>query len=116
MNKTYGKQVQLKLMKGVLDLVVLGLLQRRSMHGYEIITRIRKIFGVYFGSSTIYPLLNTLEKKGYVKSEWDVSNERPRKMYKLTTEGEELLYFAEGSLNFICRKIGSPGVTMEVKN
>jgi DNA-binding PadR family transcriptional regulator len=51
-----------------------------------------------------------LEKKGYVKSEWNMNSERPRKVYKLTTEGQSLLNFTEDSLNFICRKIGTPGV------
>jgi DNA-binding PadR family transcriptional regulator len=37
-------------------------------------------------------------------------NERPRKVYKLTTEGQNLLNFTEDSLNFICRKIGTPGM------
>jgi len=106
-----SKEVQAKLMKGLLDLIVLQLLHTNPMHGYQVITRIRKSFGVYFGPSTIYPLLNTLEKKGYVKSEWDMSNERPRKVYTLTTEGRGLLNFTEDSLNFICRKIGTPGLS-----
>lgn len=105
-----SKEVQVKLMKGLLDLIVLQFLNTKPMHGYQIITRIRKSFGVYFGPSTIYPLLNTLEKKGRVKSEWDMSNERPRKVYTLTTEGKGLLDFTEDSLNFICRKIGTPGI------
>ncbi|MEM3577450.1 MAG: PadR family transcriptional regulator [Candidatus Bathyarchaeia archaeon] len=97
-------------MKGLLDLIVLQFLSSQPMHGYQIITRIRKNFGVYFGPSTIYPLLNTLEKKGYVKSEWNMDSERPRKIYKLTVEGRNLLNFAEDSLNFICRKIGTNGL------
>ena len=105
-----SKEVQVKLMKGLLDLIVLQFLSSQPMHGYQVITRIRKTFGVYFGPSTIYPLLNLLEKKGYVKSEWNMSSERPRKVYKLTTEGQSLLNFTEDSLNFICRKIGTPGV------
>jgi len=109
-----SKEVQVKLMKGLLDLIVLQFLNTKPMHGYQIITRIRKSFGVYFGPSTIYPLLNTLEKKGYVKSEWDMSNERPRKVYTLTTEGKGLLIFTEDSLNFICRKIGTPGISKGV--
>lgn len=104
------KEVQVKLMKGLLDLVVLQFLKNEPMHGYQIITRIRKSFGVYFGPSTIYPLLNMLEKKGYVKSEWDMHNERPRKVYKLTAEGQSLLNFTEDSLNYICRKIGTTGI------
>lgn len=104
------KEVQTKLMKGLLDLVVLQLLSTQPMHGYQIITKIRKCFGVYFGPSTIYPLLNTLEKKNYVQSEWDMDSERPRKVYKLTNEGQSLLNFTEGSLNLICRKIGTPNI------
>ena len=73
------KEVQVKLMKGLLDLIVLQFLSTKPMHGYQIITRIRENFGVYFGSSTIYPLLNSLEKRGCVKSEWEMHNERPRK-------------------------------------
>jgi len=109
-----SKQIQVKLMKGLLDLIVLQFLSSHPMHGYQIITKIRKTFGVYFGPSTIYPLLNSLEKSGYVKSEWDMHNERPRKVYKLTNEGQNLLNFTEDSLNFICRKIGTTGITKEV--
>ena len=101
-----SKKVQIKLTKGLLDLIVLQLLDNEPMHGYKIITRIRRNFGVYFGPSTIYPLLNTLEKKGYVKSEWDMQNDRPRKVFKLTTDGRTLLNFTEDSLIFICGKIG----------
>ncbi len=106
-----SKEVQVKLMKGLLDLVILQFLNSQPMHGYQIITKIRKTFGIYFGPSTIYPLLGTLEKKGYVKSEWNMSNERPRKVYKLTNEGQSLLNFTEDSLNLICRKIGTSGVS-----
>jgi len=105
------KEVQARLMKGLLDLIILQFLNGQPMHGYQIITRIRKTFGVYFGPSTIYPLLGTLEKKSYVKSEWNMSTERPRKVYKLTTEGRNLLNFTEDSLNFICRKLGTPGIS-----
>ena len=105
---TPQKEVQVKLMKGLLDLIVLQFLSSQPMHGYQIITKIRKSFGVYFGPSTIYPLLATLEKKAYVKSEWNMKTERPRKIYKLTNEGQSLLNFTENSLNLICRKISTP--------
>ncbi len=57
------KEVQTKLAKGLLDLIVLQFLNNQPMHGYQIITNISRSFGVYFGPSTIYPLLATLEKK-----------------------------------------------------
>jgi DNA-binding PadR family transcriptional regulator len=83
------------------------------MHGYQIITKVRKTFGVYFGPSTIYPLLNALEKKGYVKSEWNMNSERPRKVYKLTTEGQNFLNNIEDSLNLICKRMPKNGLTEE---
>jgi len=101
------KEVQVKLTKGLLELIVLQFLNNQPMHGYQIITKIRKSFGVYFGPSTIYPLLANLEKKGYVKSEWNMASERPRKTYKLTTEGQTMLNFTENSLNLLCKKIGT---------
>ena len=105
------KEIQTKLMKGLLDLIVLQFLSIQPMHGYQIITKIRKNFGVYFGPSTIYPLLGTLEKKGYVKSIWNMNGERPRKVYQLTNDGQSLLNFTEDSLNFICRRINNTGTT-----
>jgi DNA-binding PadR family transcriptional regulator len=113
------KEVQVKLMKGLLDLIVLQFLSTQPMHGYQIIIKIRKSFGVYFGPSTIYPLLGALEKKGFVHSEWNMSSERPRKVYKLTNEGQSLLNFTEDSLNLICRKISAStnaDVTVEPSN
>lgn len=112
MNNT--KEVQTKLMKGLLDLVVLQLLNQQPMHGYQLITRIRKSFGVYFGPSTIYPLLGGLERKGQVSSIWNMESERPRKVYKLTNEGQALLNFTEESLNLISRRITMTGATTEV--
>ncbi len=110
------REIQNKLMKGLLDLVILQFLNSNPMHGYQIISSIRKNFGVYFGPSTIYPLLNSLEEKGYIQSQWDLSNERPRKVYELTTEGRNLLSFTENSLNHICRKISNIGISKNLMN
>lgn len=104
------REVQIKLMRGLLDLVILQFLRVHPMHGYKIITHIRKNFGVYFGPSTIYPLLALLEEKGYIKSTWDLNNDRPRKVYSLTHEGESLLGFTEASLSQICRKLMTMGL------
>jgi len=80
------------------------------MHGYQIITSIRKNFGVYFGPSTIYPLLGVLEKKDFIKGQWDLNNDRPRKVYSLTPDGHSLLNGTEESLNHICRRLTSIGL------
>jgi PadR family transcriptional regulator, regulatory protein PadR len=113
----FQKEIQTKLTKGLLDMIILQYLDAQPMHGYQVITRIRKSFGVYFGPSTIYPLLNALEKKGYVKSEWNMNTERPRKVYRLTNEGQTVLNFTEGSLNLICKTMSNDNkVSLEAAN
>jgi DNA-binding PadR family transcriptional regulator len=107
MINNYQKEVQAKLTKGLLDMILLQYLEQESMHGYEVITKIRKDFGVYFGPSTIYPLLGQLEKKGYVKSSWNMNFERPRKIYNLTSDGKSILNYSENSLNFICKNLAT---------
>jgi PadR family transcriptional regulator PadR len=104
------REVQIKLMRGLLDLVILQFLNVEPMHGYSIITSIRRNFGVYFGPSTIYPLLGVLEEKGYIKSQWNLNSDRPRKVYSLTPEGSSLLNGTEESLNHICRRLTSIGL------
>jgi PadR family transcriptional regulator PadR len=101
------KNIQTKLTKGLLDLIVLQLLDNHPMHGYELIVTIRKFYGVSFGASTIYPILNTMEKKNIIKCHWNINGERPKKVYSLTGEGKSLLEFTTGSLKTICRIIGT---------
>jgi len=103
MTNNYQKEIQTKLTKGLLDMIILQILDQQPMHGYQIIMKIRKSFGVYFGPSTIYPLLGELEKKGYLKSTWNMDSERPRKVYQITKEGSTILSYTEGSLNIICK-------------
>ncbi len=105
MNTNNQKEAQTKLTKGLLDMIILQYLEHESMHGYQLITKIRKGFGINFGPSTVYPLLGLLEKKGYVKSVWNMDSERPRKVYTLTNDGKDVLNFTENSLNFICKNM-----------
>lgn len=72
--------------KGVLELCVLSLLDRRDCYGYELINEISQNISISEG--TIYPLLRRLKKDGYVTTYLMESSEGPpRKYYKLTSEG-----------------------------
>jgi len=105
MNPIYQKETKSKLTKNLLDPIILQYLEKESLHGYQLIIKIRKDYGVYFGPSTIYPLLNMLEKKGCLKSAWNMKAEKPRKEYALTAEGKQVLKLEEDSLNMICRRL-----------
>jgi DNA-binding PadR family transcriptional regulator len=115
MNASSQKAVRTKLAKGLLDIIILEQLQKETMHGYQLITNIRRDFGVLFGPSTIYPLLAQLEKKGYVVSAWNLSSVRPRKEYALTEQGKDLLSLNEKALALICNKI-TPEISMKPQN
>ena len=86
MEKTMEKAV-----KGNLEEIILNMLKKQSLHGYSIIMQIRKRYGVYLGPSTIYPLLCSLQRRGIVKSEWNMNSARPKKMYVLTNEGTRMI-------------------------
>ena len=106
LGKPKAREVQMKLVRGLLDVVVMEFLKTRPMHGYQVITNLRKQFGVYFGPSTIYPLLSAMEEKGYIKSRWDLEHDRPRKVYEITHQGSDMLSCTEDSLNNIYRQLG----------
>lgn len=74
--------------KGVLELCVLSLLDRKDFYGYELVEHISKFINISEG--TIYPLLRKFRKEGYVDSYLQESQEGPpRKYYKLTDRGRE---------------------------
>ena len=105
MNNNTLKQVQSKLTKGLIDMIILNYLEQQEMHGYQLITKIRKDFGVSLGPSSVYPLLGLIEKKGYVKSAWIMDSERPRKVYQITNQGTSFLSASESQLKMVCQNI-----------
>ena len=74
--------------RGFLQILVLALLEK-DMYGYSMVRAIRE-FGYQIEENTLYPLLRRLEKNGWIKSEWVVSEDRPRKFYVITNEGRSL--------------------------
>jgi DNA-binding PadR family transcriptional regulator len=90
-----------ELVRGNIEVIVLSLIASKPLHGYAIILEVRRRFGVYFGPSTIYPLLNSLEKHGLVKYEFSVANGKLRKVYHITHEGLARLKLLTQTVNVI---------------
>ncbi len=74
--------------RGFLQILVLAMLEK-EMYGYAMVRTIRQL-GYEVEENTLYPLLRRLEKNGWVKSQWDVSEDRPRKFYGVTAAGRVL--------------------------
>ena len=83
-----------ELLKGVAPVVVLEILSRGQMYGYELSEAIEQRSGdiLTLGRGTLYPLLYNLEAKGLVGAEWqDSENGRKRRYYSITGKGKEQL-------------------------
>ena len=85
---------RLELLQGTLDMLILRTLQWGSRHGHGIGQAIRAqsddLLKVETGS--LYPALHRLEKRGWLKSEWGVSEANQRaKYYRLTAKGKAQL-------------------------
>lgn len=94
--------------KGVLNLCVLVLLDKKDRYGYELVQKISDQISISEGS--VYPLLRRLTKEGYFTTYLQESTEGPpRKYYRLTDLGRTYLQeqltewksFTEGVNNLI---------------
>jgi PadR family transcriptional regulator PadR len=82
----------LDLLPGTLDLLILKVLARGTMHGYGIAQRLKQTSGdvLQVGESSLYPALQRLLLNGWVKAEWGASeNNRRARFYTLTPAGRK---------------------------
>ncbi|WP_284140534.1 MULTISPECIES: PadR family transcriptional regulator [unclassified Virgibacillus] len=77
--------------KGVLEICVLALLDKKDRYGYELVQKISDRIAISEGS--VYPLLRRLAKEKYFTTYLKESTEGPsRKYYRLTEDGRKYLY------------------------
>ncbi len=88
------KEMQMELLQGTLDLLILKAVSLGPLHGYGVLLRIQQISGeeLVIQQGSLYPALYRLEHQGAITSEWGESdNNRRAKYYKLTRAGRERL-------------------------
>lgn len=80
-------------LNGVPELLILHLLSRQPMHGYELVQAIRSATGeaIAFGEGCIYPLLHRLEGDGLLSSRREPVGGRSRIVYAVTASGKRRL-------------------------
>ena len=82
------------LLQGTLDVLILNTLELQPMHGWGIANRIQQVSNnvLQIGQGSLYPALHRLEYKGWIRSEWGLSeNNRKAKFYALTAAGKKQL-------------------------
>ena len=90
--------------QGTLDMLVLKALSLGPMHGYGIGQRIRQLAEnmLTVEEGTLYPALYRIEERGWIKSEWGVSeNNRRARFYKLTLAGRKQLQVEESNWEYL---------------
>ncbi len=80
-------------LNGVPELLVLELVGRRAMHGYELVRAIERTSDhtFQFGEGCIYPILHRLGAQGHLASRRETVDGRSRVVYRLTTSGRKRL-------------------------
>lgn len=84
-------KISKELSKGSTGMLVLSVISRSEMYGYQIIKTVEMMSENVFqmNEGTLYPILHALEKEEYLTSRWVESEEngRKRKYYKITEKG-----------------------------
>src|SRR5438046_1636664 len=103
-----GDQLNPDLLPGTLYMMILRTLNPGPLHGYAIAKRIREWSkgDLEIEDGSLYPALNRMLVKGWLKAEWGISdNNRKARLYCLTPEGRKQLEKESSSFDKMIRAI-----------
>ncbi|MGA2141115.1 MAG: helix-turn-helix transcriptional regulator [Brevinematales bacterium] len=88
-------ETSIQLKKGVIEILILKLLSREKMYGYQLLQELDiKTGGIFkMKEGTLYPVLYRLEDNAFISSLWEEGDKNmekrpvPRKYYKITPDG-----------------------------
>ncbi len=98
-----------ELLKGIAPVVVLEILSRGQMYGYELSEAVSSHSGdvLTLGKGTLYPLLYNLEAKKLVKRRWEKSESgRKRRYYSIASKGKGRLASQKQQLGKLYEGLG----------
>lgn len=97
-------EIDKEVLKGYIDSIILSLLYRTDMYGYELIKQVKEESQGSFEikEGTLYLAFKRLEKNGYAESYWGESHSGGRrKYYHLTNSGKAYLTQKKQEWNFL---------------
>ncbi|MGC8895756.1 MAG: PadR family transcriptional regulator [Candidatus Bathyarchaeia archaeon] len=98
MTQNYKKEIVQRITRNLLDIQILRLLSKEPMWGYKIKKQVETNYEVKLRHGALYPLLNALEQKGFLKSQKQQQGGRTRKVYTITEKGKEYIEAYNGIL------------------
>jgi len=96
--EVFMAELKRRFAKDFLDLLILQFIQTQPTWGYKIIKKTQEKYGVKLRHGALYPMLNTLETKGFITSRKELEKGRIRKIYEITQGGKKLLEAYHGFL------------------
>ena len=103
-------KVEKSLLSGSTPMLLLSLLKNEDMYGYQMVSELANRSDQTFQlkEGTLYPLLHTLEKQGWVRSYTNQTpSSRERKYYRLTDEGRAQLEYKEKEWQLFSAKVNA---------
>src|SRR3990170_7768609 len=96
-----ANKLEKRVIQDFMDIYILEEMEKRSLSGYDIIVLVQKGFGLLVSSGTVYSLIYSMERDGWIKGVW---NERKR-VYELTEKAQHeariIAKVNEGVRNFL---------------
>ncbi len=97
-----------ELLQGTLDMLILRVAALRPIHGYAIVQRIQQLSkeALQIRQGSLYPALYRLEERGWLKSDWKMTEGgRDAKFYSVTRAGRRQLEAEKAGWNRLCEAI-----------
>jgi DNA-binding PadR family transcriptional regulator len=89
LTETLRKELVQRIVRNLLDIQILRLIQTEPMWGYKIKKQVAEKYDVKLRHGGLYPLLKSLEEKGFITSQRQQQKGRTRKTYTITEKGEQ---------------------------
>ena len=91
MGEAYRKEIVQRITRNLLDIQLLRLVQAQPLWGYRIKKKVETDSQVKLRHGALYPMLNSLEKRGFLTSQKQQQGGRARKVYTITKNGRKFL-------------------------
>jgi PadR family transcriptional regulator PadR len=91
MAETYQKELVQRMIKNLLDIQLLRMVQAQPLWGYMVKKKVETNFQIKLRHGALYPMLNSLERRGFLTSQKQTQGGRVRKVYTITKDGKEYL-------------------------
>ncbi|CAM4214923.1 helix-turn-helix transcriptional regulator [Paenibacillus macerans] len=86
-------KVNKELLKGSTGMLILTLLDKQDLYGYQLIKELERMSEGTFAlkEGTLYPILHGMETERWLESYWEEAEGRKRKYYRITDSGRRQL-------------------------